>query len=67
MHPMALAYKNSVSETGNMLKLPVHSLLGGKPGYRDLTQLSGHQRQFLLQPVYVAPAVVNMRMWRFTM
>jgi hypothetical protein len=67
MHPMVLACKTSVSETGNMWKIPVHNLLGVKPGYRNVTRLSGHQRQFLLQPVYVAPAVVKMRMWRFTM
>jgi hypothetical protein len=45
---------NSGSETKNMLNIPVHSLLGGKPGYRDVSE---HQRRFLLRPVYVSPAV----------
>ncbi len=46
---------NSGSETKNMLNIPVHSLLGGKPGFRYVT--GEHQRRVLKRPVYVSPAV----------
>ncbi len=38
MLPTALMYKNSTSETENMLHLVVHSLLSGNSGYRGITQ-----------------------------